>query len=1410
MNIDEFAGNSIVPVLCGSEYRGTGFFISPKHILTAHHVIAETLVIHSSTIFVKIGDELVVCRLLCSDSEPDYALLECVDYRCPEEYVLDIVGGKFREGLRLVIVGYPQELGNGEDYYAVEVKNSRVKKDGKGGFDCMVVRTDSFGFNSYSGFSGSPVINEAGKVVGMQTDQLFNTLGYASVSSFAPFISKYLGREIPTNDAIYDTTPYGLGKSVQHITNSYDKLKTRYNKAFHVPYPKQQKTIEDFCGYGFEDRESLIYEEYARWYSHLGVKFRQYVDSISVFAKYACDKQITDDFRYAIYDLIDKREHSSSFLSEDLQRELLNINRLIESLEMGKRYWKTSKFMCVRGKAGCGKSHLLYYEAKKICQRVHTYFFLGTDFNYSETPFETINRVLKWNASTALEELNQSLIKDNNREAVFIIDAINEGVGSRYWIDNLQLLYERFKSFSQLKLIVSIRITTEDDVFNKLFDGDWTHVALDGFPNREEAINTFFEKNEIRENVTPYLKIDEFDNPLFLKIFCETFFTLTQVEREKALRIPIYKKYLTKRNEIISEGVDEDAKQGVTQKLVSWVANQSLLQYNCTSVPRQSVYKRSKQITYGRTWSKSVLYNCLKENILREYSSSINSEDFIDFEYDSLGDYLKAACLSDRAISDEEKLKKLISLFDIMDVRGQDQTTIDKIFSFLRAFISIWNPNPAIWENKEFQDGKLTSILLSSLHYRNVRDEENTLSQTHIDKIIQLHTDFIEPELILMNIDLYSKGLFDSVHEYLCDLEMHDRDLKWSTKVNALYDGREYRRLIENINAKQGGSIPWTLILVETWMLSSSYPYIRSYVVRKLKEMLVDNKQYIIKSIDAFQDVDDPYIHIGLYSSIYGSIVYLDDQELAENVSRLLYHIHYEDGNAPIDLMVRYWTLKIFEYTFHINPSSEIWKKAQPPYRCNSDLKKNVGDGDYRNETYFGVDAGSKRITRSLFAWDFSRYIIGTNSSNTSRSFFDEDGNAIELSFIEDAIAYLIKNRYGWNEKLGEYDANVPYHTGHDNPTERIGKKYQWLGLNEVNAYLCDRCKVKVNVWSDNESFVDKVYPWYVRNKSYFDPTLSVENDALKESQNLFDVIIPESSLGLNREGFLSQTINTFPLYPTCIDHDGNEWIVLHAYSTIEELDSDYIRERFAFYNGVFVDYSESASFKEWASTKNFYGRWMPEHSGSIDFLWNEYPWSDSYKVLASDDDELLNENGHNFKLAYSAQLQEDTSGMEDSSLFLSTAYMPCAELIEHMRLHTAERGIVRDINGRIIAINRCLSGDAIHALVIRKEVLDDYLRKNNKSLFLCVLGELQYRQGYSPLDIERLTGAIMYTHDNGIEIIQPIRKEPQPERLEEEIDSDEYDGLLPPQIINQLKHQKKSDVIKVLSKRILDSEKNK
>ena len=384
LNIDNYGGKGVVPLFCGSYVSGTAFFVSPTHLLTAGHVLAEYYLDKEAMVAVVVEEDHKVCRVLAHRDIPDVAILECIDYVCPNEYVLPLLASKFKEGINLLIVGYPRELGNGVDYFGVTVKNSRKKADLKGGFDRMVVRTDSFGFNSYEGFSGSPVINDFGMVVGIETDQLYYSLGYLSVTSIKDMVEKNTRIKIDENDDLFNNTPYGLRRSIDHIRNhTCDMLKTRYNDRVHVENEYVEKTIERFCGYGFEEERVFIHKSYIHWHEKVADSIRISIDAIPTLRNYCQEGLITDDVSDEFYGVLNSSDRNKQ-LHSDYRQELKTIFKKINTWLHNKRMYEEKKLMHVSGMAGCGKSHLLYRKAETITSKQRVYMFLGSEFSSLE------------------------------------------------------------------------------------------------------------------------------------------------------------------------------------------------------------------------------------------------------------------------------------------------------------------------------------------------------------------------------------------------------------------------------------------------------------------------------------------------------------------------------------------------------------------------------------------------------------------------------------------------------------------------------------------------------------------------------------------------------------------------------------------------------------------------------------------------------------------------------------------------------------------------------------------------------------------------------------------------------------------------------------------------------------------
>ena len=182
------------------------------------------------------------------------------------------------------------------------------------------------------------------------------------------------------------------------------------------------------------------------------------------------------------------------------------------------------------------------------------------------------------------------------------------------------------------------------------------------------------------------------------------------------------------------------------------------------------------------------------------------------------------------------------------------------------------------------------------------------------------------------------------------------------------------------------------------------------------------------------------------------------DLSIIEDVVGAIHDIYKKKGKHwADDIQSRQWLLHILEYGYEmLHDKCPYWKNVTFPISDIEDpfLRSNEIE---LAEGFFGQEVGSHRLYLSLCGMsDFNRYILGTNNHNELYHFLwsggPKDKESVMINDVTKAMAYIIKNEYGWNEELAKYDETVPYTERFEQPQERIGTKYQWLSLHKVVA----------------------------------------------------------------------------------------------------------------------------------------------------------------------------------------------------------------------------------------------------------------------------------------------------------------------------------------------------------------------
>ena len=1321
---------SVVPVRCDNE-RGTAFFIGPDTLVTARHIVAQNAV--NGVPVIISTDKQVLCDVEYIAEEGvnvDVVLLRCKDYQ--QEDHLKLLAAEFNEDRQLTIVGYPKEFGNCSDIISMEVQDRLGNR--KEDYDTTVVRTDSLAFSSYKGFSGSPVLNEKGSVIGITVNQLGGSLGYASIKSLAARLEEH-GTIVSKDWQSEDFSPCGRGSSQRQVEKAVGYAALRYNRNLHVGNSD------------FDEEVNMFALRQYRLYKEKDVKKIEYKAIISF------GKELVK-YRKGDYDMLftmlriwrnnnPNKEKWSPKIKDFYRDEYPKLQPLIDKWRLGK-----NQIVLAKGKAGMGKTHYVCATAERLCKEMNVYLLFGSRFS-EDQDFESQLCSMMGIGENALQKLNDKMIEEDSN-ALIIIDALNEGATESFWNVAMKRMETLLKQNDRLKLLITYR---EDEEFDLSIPRNI--IELRGFEdNTQEAIQKYFAYYQIEDSDGEIQKryFAEFNEPLFLSMFCvvancDFRFTMGDFTYSE-----LFHQYIKYRNDIVSKGVDEDSHRNVTEKALMKFANYSLYYNQCSDISRQKARHYADQICRNRSWSNNLLNWILKENLM--LSTGQQGEQLM-FGYQKMGDFLMADIFMHNKMTDEAKIDFILEKGTHREYASYRR--------FIIALLSEWELIPRLLERKN--STKIHHLILASLRHHGKNDQVilEWMQTNNIYSVRILH-DFLQD----ITIDV-----FMSAHQKLKSIDIAHRDKVWSTMVNQEYSHRldaqrfaDFIAIIPREDTDEGWS---KIVILLCWMCTSPHPYVRGVVMRKLVEIFGYKPQMALFALNEFFDCNDPYVVQVVTSAIYGYLLRKRDAKKTNEIADLILQFFYLEHKAPEDVLIRQWTMLTLALTDELNGINTHFSAIRPPFVSKNPYDLVVDKAEEISKDYFGLSNGSWKMYETLYGFsDFRRYIIGTNSRANSDVFLKKEGTHVKTLLLTDIIlmvANIAKHDFHWNDELGKLDDNVYSEGRYNNLTERFGKKYLWLALYKADALLSDHFKVADGcnyLYSPTENDIEPTpYPWHTREYSRIDPTILNASDALAYTSFQADEL--EDVLSETNEQWMSKEHQIPKPRLMLKDTDGSEWIVLTCYDGYRlDAEEGTVKDLFLFSNTAFIKYKELEIFWRWAAIQNFYGRWMPERrNGSIDYLWNEYPWAETYKRTLRDVDDWENPGkGATFKinLSYEAQLQEEWIGLDETEMYLKEVSMPNHLVMEALNLYTAERGVIRAKNDNTI-VARNFSIGRMNGLAMRREYLDQYLSENNLALVFYSLGEKCITQNETYQSIGQrhdLSGAYCY-HDGSFEVIQPM-----------------------------------------------------
>lgn len=1376
---------TVVKVACGNRI-GTAFFVTSELLLTARHNVTHSKT-DDESIYILLGEtsysaEIVYEDIICNG---DICILRINAYTTPLHLIC--LNMPIRKGDRYSFMGYPlttlgQVAGSIVD---VEIHNKRDNFHITEGFDCTATIIGRFIPTEFSGFSGSPIYNDEGLVIGVITHKLDGCVGFVSIAKISDLLTQH-DILFESDYTKYDKSPYSKLTNRKKIEKAINMAGPRYMRDIHVPTNSFDKYFE------YAIKTSVIDKRLAE-YKESFVKIQDLIEHTSLLIFKSDDVDFKDDLLESIkvFDISSNNSYMNYWM-DILNDNLNNLKKIkgkntvsnkdiYEFSAMWDSFYTThndikddaseylslrnNPYICITGGAGSGKTHLLCHIAEQYTQTTNVFLCFGSQFDAQREIEEQLQQILELENKTYLQDLND--ISQENR-TVIIIDAMNEGVGYHLWQSKLTPFLSVIKKHPNICLILSVR----DPFVNSLgLSDDFTLVKHNGHSNIQCAKEIYFNHYKINRDEISF-KTPEFRNPLFLKIFCETYSQLNPYQKKDINKLwSLFGAYVKNKEILISDKIDFDHHLRPIRQFIDNIASRLLKpskeEFRLKDISRNDAHVISNKIIPNRTWSKSLLYWMLEEDLLISsirHNQPLEEMDRIDFAYERMGDIFKV--ITFLRLQQKEQTQILNKIIKSKEAQA---------YNFLVALSSIipdWDDQKKeifdVFSSQFNSSWVLKEAYMNSLDYRSIESEKVIdILSNKIFRTIEDKTFFIP---FFNNVHKEDTKLnAKSLHKILSELSFAELNQRWTNTINTLYKERkiELYYSIEEIQSIKTQPIEerYNYLVFLCWLLSSSYPVVRDRVTRIITHILNANTSLTIKLIEQFKDVQDLYVLERLICAVYGTVLLSEDNSYIRDVANTVLSSIFKDRTAPPHIHLRHYARLIVERAYYLKLVNETgYRLSLPPY--NSDISV-ITILDDENIIKLGTSNGTQLMLYSIgltgdgthVSSDFYRYILGGNSRTHSVfSKINRNGATKMINkdeyFTVNEFAKIICNEVklmGWNDELGKLDNGEYSYNRHENKKERIGKKFQWLGLYSAIAKLADNNYLN-SYWE--RDLIEYDNPFDISYGDYFDPTLKIP-----ELDNTTDI---EKYLMIKKQSFIPEesyedwikSENDKLVVQNFIPKDinGDDWVRVSGIDTWSANNDGIKKELFYRYDTYFIDSDKLSQFTKWGKVQNFYGRWMPEKRDYIRFRLYEYIWCSTYvkeKIEWSE-----NPGGGcpcEVTTTTLTHLQENYTGLMDDENRSHTTALPCEDLFLKMNLHMSkQRGVILDDTNAPAVIDVNNIDNSSNGLYIRKNILDKYLSMNKKSLVACVLGGKEMISGMQMINNMDISGFYHYDSKKG------------------------------------------------------------
>lgn len=1003
------------------------------------------------------------------------------------------------------------------------------------------------------------------------------------------------------------------------------------------------------------------------------------------------------------------------------------------------------------GDGGVGKSHLIAdtVEKRNIFHE-KSILLLGQHFNNYDNPLEQMKNLLKLNCSVdeMLIDFNEIGKQQSTRLIVFI-DAINEGGGITVWKNYLQEMILKINEYSCIGLVISVRSHYTDLLYrdtslkNMSIEVKHTGFALNG----QYATKKYFEYYKINYNDVP-LSIEDFQNPLFLKLFCETHKNQS-IENRNITLSSVYKSYIKEINKRIAEKCIYDDCINVVEEILKLIVQLRHSKNNSSNVISiKNIIEIVFETQHKYSITASLLDELLASGILTKDINEYNDEERIFITFERLEDYLYSEILVSSFIEKE------IDTFKAENKNILHRTDLLEFFSVLLAEKTEYE----IFDVFAEDSSEIREAFIGGLKWRQANSITKKTLEFINNKIVKYEYYFklFVETLILLSTKKNHPLNAELTANYIMGFTMPDRDAEFIEIFDKAFQGENsiinvlLDWCLNKNNIVDDETIKLAAITLPLFFITPNNT-LRDKSTKALISLLNGRAEILIETLEYFKDADDPYIIERLYAVSFGCIVREKDKEKIKSIAFAIYENIFKGEEVYPNILLRDYAKNTIDYAINVLGHLDIdISKTIPPYKSQfpiipSDDEIETYNLDYNASDFKDYYWSQNSILSSMKVeytrdgqpggyGDFGRYVF--------QRYFDSWKQLNPNDLMNIAVKKVFDIGYDV-EKHGRYDRNLKkYDRGHSQ-NERIGKKYQWIALYELASQVADNYELEQNI--DDHGTTIKTYckgsfEPSIRN---IDPTISCmlfnteANRAYRpihdELYNISNKEIHDWIIDFSDLPDISSLLHT--------NYKNSKFILLNGwYSWTEDKQLGFKKyelpqkDMWININSYIVKKERLDEYISMLKCENLIGRWLNEPHECSTLFNREYYWSIASKetknpYYGGNEFTSITERDPKFDnlekvlipvYIYYTERNGDLSG-ENSH----TWYKPCDTLFNTLNLKYGDQDTaLYDFKGKLICFDSQELLKENIGFYIEKETFLKFLDDNNYTCFWTILSE--------------------------------------------------------------------------------------